>query len=145
MEIQNILGYLLNTSARFIKRKMDKNLEIYNLTTSQWAVIKLLFNKQKLTQAEIANELKGDRATAGTIILNLYEKKYIDKIVDKTDRRSYVITLTEKAKNAVKEIDIIAENVTKEALVGLSDDNTQVLYDALRKIISNLSHGYDPE
>ncbi len=139
MEIQNILGYLLNTSARFIKRKMDKNLEAYNLTTSQWAVIKLLFNKEELTQAEIATELRGDKATAGSVILNLYEKNFIDKAIDKNDRRSYVITLTEKAKNAVKEIDLIAENVTKEALVGLSDENTKVLYHALKQIISNLS------
>ena len=139
MEIQNILGYLLNTSARFIKRKMDKNLEVYNLTTSQWAVIKLLFNKKQLTQAQIADELNADRATVGTVILKLYEKKYIDKIIDKNDRRSYVISLTQKAKNAVNEIDLIAENLTKEALVGVSDDNIKVLYDVLRQIINNLS------
>ncbi|MDF2503629.1 MarR family transcriptional regulator [Clostridium sp.] len=139
MEIQNILGYLLNTSARFIKRKMDKNLEVYNLTTSQWAVIKLLFNKKELTQAQIADELNSDRATSGTVILKLYEKKYIDKVIDKNDRRSYVISLTQKAKNAVKEIDLIAENITKKALTGLSDDNIKVLYDVLRQIINNLS------
>lgn len=139
MEIQNILGYLLNTSARFIKRKMDKNLEVYNLTTSQWAVIKLLFNKNELTQAQIAEELNADRATAGNVILNLYEKKYINKVIDKNDKRSYVISLTQKAKDAVKEIDLIAENVTKEALQGLSEDNTKVLYDVLKKIIVNLS------
>lgn len=139
MEIQNILGYLLNTSARFIKRKMDKNLEVYNLTTSQWAVIKLLFNKNELTQAQIAEKLNADRATAGTVILNLYEKKYINKVIDKNDKRSYVISLTQKAKDVVKEIDLIAENVTKEALEGVSEDNTKVLYDVLKKIIVNLS------
>lgn len=139
MGIQNILGYLLNTSARFIKRKMDKNLEVYNLTTSQWAVINLLFNKNELTQAQIAEELNADRATAGTVILNLYEKKYIDKVIDKNDRRSYVISLTQKAKDAVKEIDLIAENVTKEALEGVSEDNIKVLYDVLKKLIVNLS------
>ncbi len=139
MEIQNILGYLIGTSARFIKREMDKNLETYDLTTSQWAVIKLLYNKEKLTQVEIANELRGDRATAGTVILNLCEKKYVDKVIDKNDRRSYMITLTEKAKDVVKEIDIIAEKVTKQALEGLSDDNTKILYQTLKQIINNLS------
>lgn len=141
MEIQNILGYLLNTSARLIKRKMDKSLERYNLTTSQWAVIKLLFNKTQLTQVEIAYELNSDRATAGAVILNLYEKKYINKLVDKNDRRSYVISLTEKAKDAVKEIDLIVENVTEEALKGLSDKNVEDLYGALKQINKNLSEG----
>lgn len=139
MEIQNILGYLLNTSARFIKRKMDKNLERYNLTTSQWAVIKLLFDRKELTQAQIADELNSDRATAGTVILKLYEKKYIDKVIDKNDKRSYVISLTQEAKNVVKEIELIAEHITKEALIEVSDDNIKVLYDVLGQIIKNLS------
>lgn len=50
MEMQNILGYMLNTSARFIKRKMDKNLEEYEITTFQWAVLKLLSQKEQLTR-----------------------------------------------------------------------------------------------
>jgi len=141
MQIQNKLGYLLNTSARFIKRRMDKNLEIYNLTTSQWAVIKLLFNKEELTQAQIAEELNADRATVGTVITNLCEKKYVNKVTDKNDRRSYVISLTQNAEDAVKEIDLIAERVTKEALAGINDENIEVLYNALSQVIKNLSKG----
>lgn len=141
MEIQNILGYLLGTSSRFIKRKMDKNLEAYKLTTSQWSVIKLLDSKTELTQAEIADELKGDRATAGAIILNLYEKQYVDKVIDKNDRRAYVIRLTQKSKDAVKEIERIAEKVTEEALEGVTDADKKILYDVLRQIINNLSKG----
>lgn len=140
MEIQDILGYLLNTSARFIKRKMDRNLESFNLTTSQWAILKLLNNKNELTQAQIAHELKADRATTGTIIINLHEKEYITKVVDKNDRRSYIISLTQKAKDTVKQIELIAENIIKEALTGVNDDDVKVLYDVLRQIINNLSN-----
>ena len=141
MEMHNTLGYLLNTSARFIKRKMDKNLERYNLTTSQWAVIKLLSKKRELTQAQIAEKLNSDRATAGTVITNLYEKKYVNKVIDEKDSRSYLISLTEKAKDIVKEIDLIVEDVTKEALTGISDEEREVLHKALRQVINNLSKG----
>lgn len=139
MEIQNILGYLLNTSARFIKRKMDKNLESFNLTTSQWAILKLLYTKNELTQAQIANELMADRATTGTVILNLYEKEYINKIIDKNDRRSCIISLTQKAKDIVNQIELLADNITKEALAEVSEEDLKVLYDVLKQIINNLS------
>lgn len=148
MEIQNILGYLLNTSARFIKREMDKNLDKYDLTTSQWAVIKLLYNKKELTQAQIADELKSDRATAGNVILNLYEKKYVDKRIGEKDRRTYIICLTEKAMKAVNEIELIAEEVTRKALYGLDDKHIKIMYEGLSKVINNLSEGenlYDME
>jgi DNA-binding MarR family transcriptional regulator len=139
MEIQNVLGYLLNTSARFIKREMDKNLEAFNLTTSQWAILKLLDQKSELTQAQISNELKGDRATTGTVTLNLYEKGYINKVMDQKDRRSYIISLTQKAKEIISQIELIAEDITKTALKGVSEQDVTVLYDILNKIIINLS------
>lgn len=145
MEIQNILGYLLNTSARFIKRRMDKSLDSFNLTTPQWAILKLLYNKNELTQAQIAYELKADRATTGTIILNLYEKEYIHKVIDKNDRRSYIISLTQKAKDIIKQIELIVNNITNEALEGVSEEEVKVLYDTLKQIINNLANEEDNE
>ncbi|WP_238881464.1 MarR family transcriptional regulator [Clostridium sp. YIM B02551] len=141
MEIQNMLGYLLNASARFIKREMDENIKKYNLTTSQWAVIKLLYNKKELTQAQIAEELKSDRATAGNVILNLNEKKYVDKVIGEKDRRTYVICLTDKAVKIVDEVELIADEVIKKALKGMDDNQIKALYEGLNNIISNLYEG----
>lgn len=139
VEIQDILGYLLGVSSRFIKRKMDKELLGYNLTTSQWAVIKLLSKEDCLTQVQIAQKLKGDKATAGSVILSLYEKKYVDKMLGQNDRRAYVISLTAKGRDTVNEINLIVDKVTGEALAGISEDNQKILKASLEKIISNLS------
>ncbi len=139
MEIHKILGYLLNTSARFIKRRMDHELEKYNITTSQWAVLKLLDTKKELTQAQIAEELMSDRATIGTVIYKLMEKEYAEKNLDPVDRRSYVVHLTEKAKKIIGEIEARAKAVTGEALEGMDQYEVQRLYDSLNKIIKNLS------
>lgn len=139
MEIRNILGYLLNTSARFIKRRMDKELERYDMTTSQWAILKSLDTKSELTQAQIAEELLADRATIGTIIFKLIEKKYVEKKIDPADRRAYVVCLTPKAREVIKIIEKKAEEVSKQALEGLGEDQVKIFYYSLNKIIHNLS------
>ncbi|MDP4095175.1 MAG: MarR family transcriptional regulator [Bacillota bacterium] len=139
MEIQDILGYMLNTSARFIKRKMDRELETYNLTTSQWAVIKLLDSKKELTQAELADQLSGDRATAGTVIFNLIEKGYVEKKLKPGDRRSYVVSLTQKSRAIVKDIELKAEKISELALKDIDEHDTEIFFRALKKIIENLS------
>jgi DNA-binding MarR family transcriptional regulator len=139
MEIQDILGYLLGSSSRLIKRTMDNYLCKYNITTSQWAVLKLLDAKIQLTQSQIANELLGDKATVGEIILRLYEKNYIEKSFDKNDRRSYLISLTPKAKNVIKDIEKMVNEVTEKALKGLTGDDMQILYKFLNQIIDNLA------
>ncbi len=139
MEIENILGYLLNTSARFIKRKMDRELEIYNITTSQWAILKLLDSKNELTQAQIADALLGDRSTAGTVIFKLIEKEYVEKNLDSIDRRSYIVRLTPKARGIIKDIEKKTEDISALALNGLAECDINILFQSLKKIITNLS------
>ena len=139
MEIQGRLGYMLGTSSKLIKRTMDNFLCKYNITTSQWAVLKLLDHKTQLKQSQIANELLGDKATIGEIILRLHEKKYIEKTLGENDRRAYEIRLTPKAKDAVKDIELMANEVTEMALKGFAEDDKQILYQYLIKIIENLS------
>ncbi len=139
MEIQEILGYLLNSSAKMIKRTMDSYLDKYGITTSQWAILKLLDNKIQLTQTQIAKELLGDRATAGDVIQRLCEKGYIEKSLDKYDRRVYVVSLTPKAKNVIVDIEGMVSVVTKKALEGLTESEEQILYKSLKHIINNLS------
>jgi DNA-binding MarR family transcriptional regulator len=139
MEIKEILGYLLNSSAKLTKRSMDKYLEKYGITTTQWSVLKLLATKNQLTQTQIANELLGDKATVGDVVLRLGEKNYIEKVFDKNDRRAYVVSLTSTAKKMINDIETMANDVTRKALEGLNEADIQVLYKALNQIISNLS------
>jgi len=139
MEIQQILGYLLNTSSKLIKRTMDTHLSEYNITTSQWAVLKLLDTKNQLTQTAIAKELLGDKATAGDIILRLSEKGYVEKSLDKYDKRMYVVSLTPKAKILINDMEKSAIDVTNKAIDGLDYNDIQILNKSLNQIISNLS------
>lgn len=139
MKIQQMLGYLLNTSGKLTKRLLDNNLSKYNITTSQWAVLKLLDTKKQLTQTEIAKELLGDKATAGDVILRLCEKNYIEKSVSKSDKRMYVVSLTPKAKGVIADMEMMACHVSNKALDGLDDNDIEILYKSLNQIINNLS------
>lgn len=139
MEVGDILGHLLNTSARLIKRKMDKQLDKHDITTAQWIVLKLLDKKEKLSQAEIAELLLADRATVGTVINKLIEKGYLDKEFDPQDRRTYLVFLTEKSQIIIKETEENERDVSAEALESFNEEETKVLFNALNRIISNLS------
>lgn len=139
MEIQQMLGFLLNTSGRLAKRSLDNTLNKYNITTSQWAVLKLLHSKKQLTQTEVSKELLSDKATAGDVISRLCEKNYLEKLSDKNDKRIFVVRLTPSAEKLITELEGMATVVSKKALEGLTDNEIQILNKALNQIISNLS------
>ncbi len=139
MEIKNSLGYMLGASTRLIKRRMDKNLEDYGITTSQWAVLKLLAEQEQLTQKQIADGLSSDKATVGEIIKLLNKKGYVEKVINDRDKRAFLIKLTTKAKVMVNDLVSKASFVNEIALKGFSDKETEQLRDMLNKIIENLS------
>lgn len=138
MKIKNSLGYLLGTSTRLMKRRMDFNLNEYGVTTSQWAILKLLSEKKQLTQKQIADELCSDKTTVGEIIKLLYEKNYIEKTTNDLDKRAFNINLTTKAKDIIDEIERKGIDVIEGALQGLDVEQIELLYKILHQIIVNL-------
>lgn len=66
MEIQNLLGFILNTSAKLMKRCLDTEL-------------KLLSYEDDLSQAEISDKLNTD----GAVIEKLISKGLITKTLSK--------------------------------------------------------------
>jgi DNA-binding MarR family transcriptional regulator len=137
MKINDSLGFLLNTAARKMKNSLDTSLKKYNLTSSQLAVMKLLYEKKLLTQAEIASNLISDRATCGTVIDKLLSKNYVKKKTNISDRRAFDVTLTQKGEKLIEEIALIAQDVNQKAVQGLSPCQLQNLKGALIQIISN--------
>ncbi|MCO7126900.1 MarR family transcriptional regulator [Sporolactobacillus shoreicorticis] len=138
MEIENILGYLLNTSARLIKHDMEKQLSDFKITTAQWAVLKLLDSWGELTQTEIADKLKSDKATIGSIVTRLRKKDLIVKRLSIKDSRANMICMTEQSKIMVKQIEKLARRTSLNALVGFNKEEKDRLIQALQRIIHNL-------
>lgn len=139
MIITESMGYLLNTSARLIKRTLDKELKKYNITSSQWAILQLLFQSEILSQAEIAAQLNSDRATCGAVVDKLVLKKLVTKQVDRNDRRAFRVSITKEGAELVVQIADFAKKCNATALEGFTREEVKSLQDFLNKIISNLS------
>lgn len=137
-DIQDSIGYLLNVSARLIKRNLDTKLLEFDITTSQWAVLKLLSVESILTQAQIAERLNSDRATCGCIIDRLAKKEMIFKKINVTDRRAFDISLSQKGIRLVEIFTERALESNKQALKGISENDIKILYKVLRQITDNL-------
>jgi len=136
--IQDSLGYLLNSSARMIKRKLDEQLKKYNLTTSQWAVLKLLSVEGSLSQAEIAEKLNADRATGGVVIDKLIKKGLVVKELSMSDRRSYQVKITVNALKIVDEATQKAIDTNQLAFKGISENDMTIFNHCLETILANL-------
>ncbi|MCB5066464.1 MarR family transcriptional regulator [Streptococcus mutans] len=137
MEIQNSLGFILNTSAKLMKRCLDTELKVFNITSSQWAVLKLLSCEDDLSQAEISDKLNTDRATCGAVIEKLVSKGLITKTLSKEDRRSYKVKISPQTLVILEKIAPKADDVNNLAIKGLTDDELKIFIKCLHTITKN--------
>ena len=138
MELNDSLGFLLNVSARLLKQKHEEHLKENNITTSQWAVLKLLSEYDELSQAQIAEKLYSDRATTGTVIDKLIQKEMISKKMCMNDRRSFIVNILPETKEKVIHLTEVAEVSNQVAMNEMSPEDMKTLERYLKKIIFNL-------
>ena len=125
---------------------MTKELTLYGLTTSQWAVIKRLNIEEESeseltmrTAVEIALKLDLDKPTVSGIINRLYEKELLRKEPHPNDKRATVLFLTPKAKELIPKLEFISNRVIDESLQNFSMEEKTMFIRLLSKMDNNLS------
>ncbi|MDD6771483.1 MarR family winged helix-turn-helix transcriptional regulator [Inconstantimicrobium porci] len=138
MKINESLGYLIGLTNRHMKRELDNKLKEFNITTSQFACLKLLSEEEKsLTQVEIASKLRSDKVTAGAVIDKLIAKGLVSRERNIKDKRAYVIEITDDGLSVVKNTVEAAASVNRKALKGLSEEEVDSIVFLLNKINKN--------
>lgn len=138
MKLNESLGYLLNLTARNIKRELEENIRKYNLTTSQWALLKLISENEELSQVKIAEKMESDKATVGTVVEKLVNKGLVIRKKSEVDKRVYNIQISNSARELVSKLTEEAIDTNTKALQGFKDEDIKKLLNYLEIINSNL-------
>ncbi len=142
------LGYLLSKAAKITRWDLNNKLAVLGLTAPQWAVLKDLSTQeecqnptqnptQNLTPASIADRLNADRPTISGIIERMEKQDWVYRMINPEDRRSYIIKLTDKAKEQMLDLERTSDATMHQAVTGFSQDEIQTLKKYLTQIINN--------
>ena len=92
-----------------------------------------------LTQQELADKLKTDKAQVVRIIDYLSENGYVIRSQNSHDRRKHALKITEKAKRHIPEIREAIKKANEILLNNLSEEKILELYSSLKIIENNIS------
>ena len=142
----NNIGYLLMKVSKDLRYNLTKELTLYELTTSQWAVIKRLHIEEESeseltmrTAVEIAEKLDLDKPTVSGIVNRLYEKGLLRKEPHPNDKRATVLFLTPKVKELIPKLEVISNHVIDKSSINFSAEEKAIFLRLLSKMDSNLS------
>jgi DNA-binding MarR family transcriptional regulator len=132
------IGFLISDVARMMRATFDRRVRRIGLTRAQWQVLNLLHRRPGASQTELAEMLEVERATAGRMIDRLEKKNWVERRADASDRRINRLFLTADAKAIQAEMRRIGENLLDDAMVGLTDDERDVLAEMMERIKAQL-------
>lgn len=130
----------INSTQSQINRFVSTYLKKYNVTFTQWAVLKQLYTHNQLYQKELCYLTKKDEASL-TRILDLLEKKgLVERRINQEDRRSFLIHLNKEGIRVAEMLNPIIEKLyTDQIFINITNELLEDLDHTLSQLRKNTS------
>lgn len=87
--------------ANDLDRRTSRLMQKHDLTLGQFAVLECLYHKGDLTVGEVQEKILSTSGTITIIIDNLVKRGFISKSRNNTDRRSFILHLTDEGRTII--------------------------------------------
>jgi DNA-binding MarR family transcriptional regulator len=132
------LGYLARYAHRAFVKALAGELEPHGLLTAQWSVLRILWDIEGLTQVELADRMRVEKASLTSVLDGMERGGLIKRARNDEDRRKINITLTARARKLKAELVPHALKINRKATRGMSDAEASELRRLLAKMIQNI-------
>lgn len=122
-----------------IKNEMENALIPYNITTTQFVVLLKLSEKDRMTQKDLSFETNYKQSALTLILDKLESKKLIIREAKENDRRAYLIVITKEGRELERKLIVIAKELEKRILDGISEEQKKEFLNILDKIFYNIN------
>ncbi len=138
-QIEQPLGRILSMLGKGYLHLLRVKLQHLDIDRNYYALVLIAGHEGEITQQELALLLGQDKVSIVRVVDYLSEKGYIKRIKKSDDLRKHRIMLTEKAKQAIPEIQQSFKEINKLALNGLSDSQVSEFTETISKIKNSIT------
>lgn len=132
------VGFLIHDVSRMMRAWFDERAQAMGLTRAQWRVLVHLAGREGLNQAGLAEILELDVVTLGRHIDRLERDGWLERRPDPSDRRAWLLYLTDAARPTLDRMETLATETIAVAMEGLDDMERARFAQTLERIKVNL-------
>ena len=111
IKLDNQLCFSLYAASREVIKTYKPLLDKYGLTYTQYIVMLVIWEHEKITVKEMGQKLHLDSGTLTPVLKKLLSMELINKYRDKNDDRVVIVEVTEKGREMKNEITEIQEKM----------------------------------
>ena len=132
------LGYLARYAHRAFVKALASELGPHGLLTAQWSVLRILWDIEGLTQVELSERMRVEKASLTSVLDGMERGGLIKRARNPDDRRKINITLTAKSRGLKGKVLPYAGKINRKATRGMTNAEANQLRGLLAKLIQNL-------
>ncbi|MEM7056970.1 MAG: MarR family transcriptional regulator [Pseudomonadota bacterium] len=139
------VGFLIHDVSRMMRAWFDERAQAMGLTRAQWRVLVHLAGREGLNQSGLADILELDTVTLGRHIDNLERDGWLERRPDPSDRRAWLLYLTDEARPTLDKMEDLASQTMATAMDGIDEVAQARFHQTLTRIKQNLSASSEAE
>ena len=132
--LDDTLGYIMNRVARKIHYQLNDLFKGWGITVDQLTALRFIAEDGPLCQKSLAEKLEKNQNTIKAMVDQLSKRELIHRKPDEKDKRLMVLTLSDKGKALIAEIEPKEEEINTCVTNGLTEEEEQTVITLLRKI-----------
>ena len=135
--MQDKVAILIKQTVLLADKIANPVLAPYDLTPSQYKVIKFLYSQPPATvrQIDIEQYFSLRNPTVTGILQNLEKNGWIERIANPNDARSKVISITKKALSQKNKMDSLGDQIESKLTKNLNSTEHKQLISLLKKVL----------
>jgi DNA-binding MarR family transcriptional regulator len=132
------LGYQIRYTYRAFVKALAEELGPHQVTTSQWSALRVLWQREGLSQVELAQRMMVEKGSLTPVLAAMAAGGLITRTRNSEDRRKVNIFLTAAGRRLKSKILPLVGKINKRATRGLSAAEIRRLDTLLARIMGNL-------
>lgn len=134
LELSDCIAHWITKSHVKLRNSLSQKLKQYNMTVEQRQILLLLYDQKSMTQSEICKETLSEASNITVTLKRMEQNGFIVKSKHPKDKRTTLISLTEKSLELEQELKEIGERNLKYLLSEVTDEEHAIALDVLKKI-----------
>jgi DNA-binding MarR family transcriptional regulator len=135
---RDTLGFILCHADLKMKNNLLRKIKSFEITTEQWMILNRLFEEPVINQKELSERTLKDQGSLTRTLDRMENKGLVKRQINPTDRRSFLIYLTNEGYALRNRIVPIAVECIEDAVKGFTEEEVDTLVALLKKLILNL-------
>ena len=138
IDLENAVGLIIKIASKSIEKTLDGELrKKCGLSSGQWKVIGALALHDGLSQKDLAEMVFVEGPTLVPILDRMEKEGFVQRRVDRQDRRTNLVFLTEKSELLIDSIIDCVLHVRKIITKDIPAEELEITKNVLRKITQN--------